>query len=253
MSSASGRPRTAAIVSFKRRCCRARSISIRSISSTADGPSSRHTASASSAARERVELRHEQPAVLRPRDQAQLRLGDDRQRALAADEQRNEGAGASGSREPVRLRPGSRSRSSSAARLYPLTFRRIFGVPAVDLVRVLAHRGVGGAVGVALARSQFQLALVLASATAGRTSSACRRRGRRRASGRGRRSGRRRSTARRRSCCRSCRRGWPGWRWPRPGRTCRPCGASVAVQVVEHDARLHADASGRSRRLADAR
>ena len=39
---ASGRPRTAAIVSFSDRWLRARSINMRSISSTADGPSSRH-------------------------------------------------------------------------------------------------------------------------------------------------------------------------------------------------------------------
>ena len=50
MSSAAGRPATAAIVSLSDRCSRAKSSSIWSSSSTADGSISRHAASASRAA-----------------------------------------------------------------------------------------------------------------------------------------------------------------------------------------------------------
>ena len=59
---------------------------MRSISSTADGPSSRHNCERVERRAERLELRNEQPAILRPRNERQFRLRDHRERALGTDE-----------------------------------------------------------------------------------------------------------------------------------------------------------------------
>ena len=134
--------------------------------------------------RERVELRHEQSAVLRPRNQGQLRLGDDRERALGADEEWNQ-------RSRIATEGGARRGSGSGCSPDPIPTleqpREV--VPAhlsqdlracgVDLGGVLAHRGVGGAVGIALARPQFELPLVFRRRERAELSFECRRTGNR--------------------------------------------------------------------------
>ena len=95
---------------------------------------------------ERIELRDEKPAVLRPREQVQLGFRDQSERSLGADEKRNE-----------RLRSPIRQCCEVVPAHLPLNLRRA----SEDLLRVLADGAIGGAVSVAFAGSQFQLAFVL--------------------------------------------------------------------------------------------